>query len=131
MPSFAFQHSRYSCMVRVATSTSTPRSAHKRSSSRVSAPYWSWRIGCTAARRRTGVGSPDSWISSIAFSRERWCCRRPGSCPSTPGGIRPVAGIANRPSAPQTNSWLRVTPASARRSDGFDPAGLAWWNMAK
>ena len=35
-----------------------------------------------------------------------------------------MAGRARRPSAPQTKSWLRVTPARARRSAEFEPSGL-------
>ncbi len=120
-------------MVFVTISTSTPISDQRRRSAWVSAAYWSWRIGWTLARSRTGSGRPAERIISIAFSLERCGWRRPGSWPRMPGGIRPVAGRANRPSAPQTKSWVRATSASAiaQAPRSREPAALAVLKTAK
>ena len=118
-------------MVFVTISTSTPISDQRRRSAWVSAAYWACRIGWTLARSRTGSGRPAERTISTAFSFERCGWRRPGSCPRMPGGIRPVAGRANRPSAPQTKSWVWATPASARRSASREPAALDALRTAK
>src|SRR5438309_646246 len=117
---FACHDSRNSGMVFVTTSISTPRSVQIRKRACVSAVYWFSKIGCTETRIWTGSGSPADRTISIAFSRGRCACRRPASCPRIPGGITPVAGRANRPSAPQTRSWVRTAPASASRRPALD-----------
>ena len=84
--------------------------------------------GCRQGDRRL---RPAPSRRASASSRGMSGRRRPASCPRMPGGRMPVAGTANLPSAAHTKSWLRVTPASARRRATFPPRALFELKSAK
>ena len=78
-----------------------------------------------------GRETPEDSISRRADSLAMSGRRRPGSCPSVPGGMRPVAGRANLPSVDHTKSWLLTTPARARRTAAFAHAEALQLNTTK
>ena len=106
-------------MVFVAISTSTPISDQRRRSACVSAAYWSCRIGMDRGAQAHGSGRPaERTISTRLFPREVRLAAPGVVAEDARAGSRPWPGSANRPSAPQTKSCVRATPASASRSAG-------------